>query len=296
MSRTSGLNYNTAATTTDSIRNIPKMPFFGSETASTLTTRGEYADDRPRAYVTSYNMTDGSWKPVAERPCVPAASSGPASTTKASRRPTAGRASTRHFGIIDMCGFPKDNYYYYQLLVENEARRPPDAALELARQGGEKYPRRRVQQLRARGTFPQRPESRCERTMPRNGHLDWEVKFEPGTLWRKATTPNGKITATDSDETTGAAGRPAAEHRPHRTYRRRRRPVAGEVDVLDAQGSGRTDCRQPREVQGDRRGPRPGSATATPAIMIPTRSTIATPSTAYASSSSAPTRSRATSN
>ena len=48
-------------------REHPKMPMFGSETASTLTTRGEYADDKQRTLVTSYNMTDGSWRPVAER-------------------------------------------------------------------------------------------------------------------------------------------------------------------------------------------------------------------------------------
>ena len=47
---------------------FPRQPIFGSETASTLTTRGEYADNKERAFVSSYNMTDGSWMPVAERP------------------------------------------------------------------------------------------------------------------------------------------------------------------------------------------------------------------------------------
>jgi beta-galactosidase len=48
----------------------PKMPMFASETASTTTTRGEYASDYSKAYVSSYHMTDGSWAPVAERPFV----------------------------------------------------------------------------------------------------------------------------------------------------------------------------------------------------------------------------------
>jgi beta-galactosidase len=48
----------------------PSKPMFGSETASTLTTRGEYVDDKERGFVSSYNMTDGSWIPVADRPFV----------------------------------------------------------------------------------------------------------------------------------------------------------------------------------------------------------------------------------
>ena len=57
-----GVNY--SPQTYDRFHNgHPKMPMFGSETASTVTTRGEYADDRAKSFVTSYNMTDGSWLP-----------------------------------------------------------------------------------------------------------------------------------------------------------------------------------------------------------------------------------------
>jgi len=33
---------------------------------------------------------------------------------RGSRLRIAGRASVSHFGIMDTCGFPKNNYYYYQ--------------------------------------------------------------------------------------------------------------------------------------------------------------------------------------
>ncbi len=61
-----GVNYNPGQYD-DIHRAHPGKPMFASETASTLTTRGEYASNRRRTVVTSYNMTDSSWAPVAER-------------------------------------------------------------------------------------------------------------------------------------------------------------------------------------------------------------------------------------
>ena len=40
-----------------------------------------------------------------------------------------------HFGIMDTCGFPKDNFFYYQAWWDREAVAAPLSALELGRQG-----------------------------------------------------------------------------------------------------------------------------------------------------------------
>ena len=53
------------------------------------------------------------------------------------------------------------------------------------------------------------------------GHLEWKVKYEPGTLWRAATTAATK-SPTDQVETTGDAGGHPAHARPHHHQRRRR--------------------------------------------------------------------------
>jgi beta-galactosidase len=99
----------------------PDQPNVGTEQASTVSTRGIY-DERPeRGYVSAYDVnaplgtTAESWwsfSPTA-RGC-PAVLSGRVLIIAASRRRTAGRASIRTFGILDTCGFPKDNFYYYQ--------------------------------------------------------------------------------------------------------------------------------------------------------------------------------------
>ena len=87
---------------------------FASETASTLTTRGEYADDKRRTLVSSYNMTDSSWAPVAERAFVAGSFVWTGFDYKGEPTPYKWPCISSHFGIMDSCGFPKDNYYYYQ--------------------------------------------------------------------------------------------------------------------------------------------------------------------------------------
>ena len=87
---------------------------FASETASTLTTRGEYADDKRRTLVSSYNMTDSSWAPVAERAFVAGSFVWTGFDYKGEPTPYKWPCISSHFGIMDSCGFPKDNYYYYK--------------------------------------------------------------------------------------------------------------------------------------------------------------------------------------
>jgi len=90
-------------------RRFPRHPMVGSETASTVSTRGIYANDAAvaataqKGYVSAYDVNSPGWGATAERaggqsptdPSWPAPSSGPASTTAASRPPTPGPASTR---------------------------------------------------------------------------------------------------------------------------------------------------------------------------------------------------------
>ena len=94
-------------------REHPTMPMFASETASTTTTRGEYANNREKAYVTSYHMTDETWRSVAERPFMAGSFVWTGFDYKGEPTPYDWPSINSHFGIMDICGFPKDNYYYY---------------------------------------------------------------------------------------------------------------------------------------------------------------------------------------
>lgn len=108
-----------------------------------------------------------------------------------------------HFGIMDMCGFPKDSYYYYtswwgskpvvHLLPhwnwQGKEGQPIDVwchsnadKVELFLNG------------KSLGT----------KDVPRLSHLEWKVPYAPGTLMAKGYR-NGKVVAIDRVDTTGAA-------------------------------------------------------------------------------------------
>ncbi len=229
-----GVNYNTQVY--DAFhKEHPRMPLFASETASTTTTRGEYANDSAKALVSSYQMTDDSWAPVAERPFVAGSFVWTGFDYKGEPTPCNWPSINSHFGILDMCGFPKDNYYYYLSWWKTK---PIVHLLPHWTWPGKEGQNIRVIAL-----------SNCQRVelflngrslgakeMPRNGHLDWEVQYEPGTLLAKGYDATGKVTATDSNETTGAPAslRLKTDRAGLTADGEDVTPV--EVDVLDAQG------------------------------------------------------------
>ncbi len=181
---------------------FPKQPIYGSETASTLTTRGEYADDRRRAFVSSYNMTDGSWKPVAERPWMCGAFPWTGFDYKGEPTPYRWPCINSHFGIFDMCGFPKDNNYYYQSWWKTQP------VLHLMPHWN--WPGKEGQDIRvvafsncARVELFLNGESLGVKAMPRNERLEWWVKYAPGRLSAKGYDATGQAIAADSVETTG---------------------------------------------------------------------------------------------
>ena len=212
----------------------PTMPIFGSETASTLTTRGEYADDKADAWVSSYNMTDGSWQDIANRPFVAGSFDWTGFDYKGEPSPYGWPDINSNFGIMDMCGFAKDNYYYLQSWWTTKP------VLHLMPHWN--WPGKEGQTVRVIAF------SNCERvelflngqsqgvkTMPHVGHLEWDVKYAPGTLSAKGY--NGDTTAaTATVETTGAPAslRLTTDNTALTANGEDVQPV--EVDVLDAQG------------------------------------------------------------
>ncbi len=182
---------------------FPRQPIFGSETASTLTTRGEYADDKERTFVSSYNMTDPAWKPVADRPWMCGAFVWTGFDYKGEPTPYKWPCINSHFGILDMCGFPKDNYYYYQSWWK------PQPIVHLMPHWN--WPGKEGQEIRviafsncARVELFHNGQSLGVKQMPRNEHLEWHVKYAPGTLSAKGFDANGQVAATDFVQTTGA--------------------------------------------------------------------------------------------
>src|SRR5208337_5021996 len=107
-----------------------------------------------------------------------------------------------HFGLVDTCGFPKDNFYYYQAWWTDKPMVHLLPHWNWPGKAGQVidvncYANADELELFLNGA------SLGKQTMPRNSHLAWQVKYEPGTLLAKAYSA-GQVVAQDKVETTGA--------------------------------------------------------------------------------------------
>lgn len=108
---------------------FPTMPIIGSETASALSTRGEYIYDPVRRVVPAYDVDAASGDHIAETWWThfnaKSFISGGFLWTGFDYRgePTPWQelpSVSSHFGVMDTCGFPKDTYYYYRAWWRSE--------------------------------------------------------------------------------------------------------------------------------------------------------------------------------
>jgi beta-galactosidase len=100
----------------------PLQPNVGSEQGSTVSTRGIYANDKVRGYVSAYDDNAPPWAQTAEqwmsffgtRPWMSGGFVWTGFDYRGEPTPYAWPCINSHFGIMDTCGFPKDNFWYYQ--------------------------------------------------------------------------------------------------------------------------------------------------------------------------------------
>ncbi len=204
-----GANYNPGGY--DSFhKSYPNMPFYGSETASTVSTRGIYTNDTVRGYVSAYDVNfppwaqtaEAAWKPIAERDYVAGGFVWTGFDYKGEPTPYEWPCINSHFGIMDECGFPKDNWFYYKAWWDNK---PIVHILPHWNWPGKEGQNISVWchsncekvELLLNGT------SLGKKNMPRNGHLEWQVPYTAGKLEARGFNSSG-LTALDTVETAGA--------------------------------------------------------------------------------------------
>lgn len=117
-----GFNYRTDQME-DYHRRVPTQSLIGSETASTVCTRGEYVRDDVRHILPAYDRehpwwaTTSAfwWKIVDARPYIAGGFIWTGFDYRGEPTPFNQFPSiSSYFGVFDTCGFPKDNYYYYR--------------------------------------------------------------------------------------------------------------------------------------------------------------------------------------
>ena len=191
-------------------RDHPTQPLMGTEMGSTVTTRGQYTKDSILAYVPDQDITAPWWASTAETWWKLA---GPNDywlggfvwtglDYRGEPTPYQWPNISSHFGIMDACGFPKNIYYYYQSWWTDKdvlhisphwtwpgkEGQPIDVWVNSNADNVELF---------LNGT------SLGKKEMPRNGHLQWNVNYAPGTLEAIAYKKGKKLTA--KVETTGKA-------------------------------------------------------------------------------------------
>ncbi|MCX6280902.1 MAG: DUF4982 domain-containing protein [Bacteroidetes bacterium] len=167
----------------------PQQILMGSEEASTLCTRGIYFKDTLKGYVPDYDVTHPGWGALAEtwwkyysvRPYLLGAFVWTGFDYRGEPTPYEWPCINSHFGIMDVCGFPKNNYYYYKSWWT------ADDVLHI-------YPHWNWKG-REGDTISVWCNSNCEsvelffngkslgsKKMPLNSHLEWKVAYHPGAL------------------------------------------------------------------------------------------------------------------
>ncbi len=204
-----GFNYREYALA-DYHRDHPNQPLLGTEMGSTVTTRGIYEKDSIRAYVPDQDITapwwaskaETWWKLSAENKYWLGGFVWTGFDYRGEPTPYQWPNINSHFGILDVCGFPKNIYYYYKSWWTDEAilhisphwnwpekiGKPIDVWVNSNADEVELF-------LNGK--------SLGKKNMPRNSHLQWDVNYETGTLEAVGYKKGKKLTS--KVETTGNA-------------------------------------------------------------------------------------------
>jgi beta-galactosidase len=189
----------------------PKQPSIGSETASTVSTRGVYSTDKLRNWVSAYDLNHTSWSELAEewwkfyatREWLSGGFAWTGFDYRGEPTPYGWPSINSQFGIVDMCGFPKDNFYYYKAWWGSEPVLHLFPHWNWEQREGELISVWVHSNLDSVELFLNGKSQGSKKVEPLT-HLEWSVKYEPGVLEARGTK-DGKVVLTEKRETTGAA-------------------------------------------------------------------------------------------
>jgi beta-galactosidase len=187
----------------------PKIPSVGSETASTVSTRGIYETDKLRNWVSAYDLNHTAWSELAEewwkfyaaREWLAGGFAWTGFDYRGEPTPYGWPSINSQFGIVDMCGFPKDNFYYYKAWWGS------DPVLHLFPHWNWEEREGEIVRVWVHSNLDEvelflNGKSQGSQKVQPLTHLEWKVKYEPGTIEARGTK-NAKVVLTEKRETTG---------------------------------------------------------------------------------------------
>ena len=203
-----GFNYNTQKWPAAYHKKYPTRPLYGSETSSAVSTRGEYANDRLRNTMNSYDgvvswgeTPEQWWKFYGSEEWEAGGFAWTGFDYRGEPTPYGWPSINSQFGIVDMCGFPKDYFYYYKAWWRNEPSLHLFPHWNWHGREGDEIPIWVYSNLDEVELFVN-GKSLGSQKVPKLGHVQWKAFFEPGTIEARGSK-DGKVVLTEKRETTG---------------------------------------------------------------------------------------------
>lgn len=227
----------------------PQQPIIITEASSNSSTRGCYSTDEKRGHyyildpdnaakaknpkkAVKKDMAENEWKYFAERPYLCGIFLWTGADYRGEPTPTPYPAISSQFGILDYCGFEKDNFYYYKSWWSDED------VLHIASHwnyhDGDTinvhcYSNCDEVELFVNGR------SLGKKPMEKNRYLSWEnVTYEKGEI-KAVGYRSGKEVMTDTVRTAGAPS--AIDLKPYKDTVRKDGTAIIEVNVVDENGA-----------------------------------------------------------
>lgn len=206
-----GYNYINQSNPDEQHQKFPRQPGVGTEETTTQMTRGTYVDDRAKAHLAPQERGDSGgncekgWKYYAARPFLAGLFYWTGFDYRGEPTPFGWPAINSQMGLCDTCGFRKDSSYYLEAWWTNHP------VLHLVTHWN--WPGREGQEIKVvcysnddAVELLLNGASLGKQDMPRNGHLEWKVAYQPGTLEARGYR-DGKVAETTHVETTGPAAK-----------------------------------------------------------------------------------------
>ena len=194
-------------------RSFPRLPCIGTEIGSNHTTRGIYENDKERGYFSSYDMNHASysstpeywWKYFDDRPWLAGGFVWAGFDYRGEAKPYAWPCASSHSGVLDTCGFPKENFYYYRAWWKQEPMLHVFPHWNWEGREGQEIDVWCYSNLDSVELFLNGASLGVKRVEPRS-HIAWKVKYAPGVLDARGMK-DGRLVLTAKRETTGAPAR-----------------------------------------------------------------------------------------
>jgi beta-galactosidase len=188
----------------------PKMALYGSETSSAISTRGMYTTDPLRNTVNAYDSVvpwgetaEEWWKFYGTRDWEAGGFAWTGFDYRGEPTPYGWPSINSQFGIVDMCGFPKDTFFYYKAWWGKEPSLHVFPHWNFEGREGEMIPVWVYSNMDEVELFVN-GQSQGNQKVPHLGHVEWKVKYEPGAIEARGLK-DGKVVLTEKRETTGPA-------------------------------------------------------------------------------------------